>query len=317
MAALAPYDIAWIEEPTNPDDVLGHAAIARRIAPIPVASGEHMANRVMAKQFLQAGALSVLQLDATRVAGVNENIAMLLLAAKFGVRVCPHAGGVGLCEIVQHLSMFDFVAVSGTTDGRMIEFVDHLHEHFVTPVVIDRGRYRAPLAPGSGAEMLLQSIEDHRHARPDRRVDLGLGGADIGNHRVAMDDADARSLLEAAWAGGVRLFDTAPHYGLGLSERRLGEFLGGRERTGYRVSTKVGRRLVARTGPDGALDDEGFRVPAAWRRVWDFSETGIRSTLEASLTRLGLDRWTSPTCTIPSAGTSRGVCPRGSRPCTA
>ena len=127
-------------------------------------------------------------------------------------------------------------------------------------------------------------------SRPDRRVDLGLGGADIGNHRVAMDDADARSLLEAAWAGGVRLFDTAPHYGLGLSERRLGEFLGGRERTGYRVSTKVGRRLVARTGPDGALDDEGFCVPAAWRRVWDFSETGIRSTLEASLTRLGLDR---------------------------
>ncbi len=163
MAALAPYDVAWIEEPTNPDDVLGHAAIARRIAPIPVASGEHMANRVMAKQFLQAGALSVLQLDATRVAGVNENIAMLLLAAKFGVRVCPHAGGVGLCEIVQHLSMFDFVSVSGTTDGRMIEFVDHLHEHFVTPVVIDRGRYRAPLAPGSGAEILLQSIEDHRH----------------------------------------------------------------------------------------------------------------------------------------------------------
>ncbi|GHJ59736.1 l-fuconate dehydratase [Nocardioides sp. OK12] len=163
MAALAAYDVAWIEEPTNPDDVLGHATIARGVAPIPVATGEHMANRVMAKQFLQAGALSVLQLDATRVAGVNENIAMLLLAAKFGVRVCPHAGGVGLCEIVQHLSMFDYVAVSGTTDGRMIEFVDHLHEHFVTPVVIEQGRYRAPLAPGTGAEMLLQSIVDHRH----------------------------------------------------------------------------------------------------------------------------------------------------------
>ena len=108
------FDLAWIEEPTSPDDVLGHAAIARGIAPIPVATGEHMANRVMFKQFLQADALQVLQIDATRVAGVNENVAILLLAAKFGVPVCPHAGGVGLCEAVQHLAMFDFVAVSGT-----------------------------------------------------------------------------------------------------------------------------------------------------------------------------------------------------------
>ncbi|WP_109508226.1 enolase C-terminal domain-like protein [Nocardioides speluncae] len=163
MAALAPFDVAWIEEPTNPDDILAHAAIARAVAPIPVATGEHMANRVMAKQFLQADALTVLQMDATRVAGVNENIAILLLAAKFGVRVCPHAGGVGLCEAVQHLSMFDFVAVSGTTDGRMIEYVDHLHEHFVTPVRIDAGSYLAPTAPGSGAEMLAASIDEYRH----------------------------------------------------------------------------------------------------------------------------------------------------------
>jgi len=163
MRVLAPYDVAWIEEPTNPDDILGHAAIARGVAPIPVATGEHMANRVMAKQFLASGAIQVLQLDATRVAGVNENIAMLLLAAKFGVRVCPHAGGVGLCEVVQHLAMFDYVAVSGSTDGRMIEFVDHLHEHFVTPVVIENGNYRAPLDSGSGAEMLADSIADYRH----------------------------------------------------------------------------------------------------------------------------------------------------------
>jgi L-fuconate dehydratase len=161
VAALKPYDIAWIEEPTNPDDVLGHAAIARGVAPIPVATGEHMANRVMAKQFLQAGALQVLQIDATRVAGVNENVAMILLAAKFGVPVCPHAGGVGLCEAVQHLSMFDFVAVSGTTQGRVIEFVDHLHEHFVTPVEIRDGRYVAPTAPGAGTEMLAQSLTRH------------------------------------------------------------------------------------------------------------------------------------------------------------
>ena len=163
MKALAPFDVAWIEEPTSPDDVLGHAAIARGVSPIPVASGEHIANRVMFKQFLQADALEVLQLDASRVAGVNENVAILLLAAKFGVRVCPHAGGVGLCEAVQHLSMFDYVAVSGTTDGRMIEFVDHLHEHFVTPVDVRRGHYAAPTALGSGAEMLAESVDDYRY----------------------------------------------------------------------------------------------------------------------------------------------------------
>jgi L-fuconate dehydratase len=161
--ALAPFDLAWIEEPTCPDDILAHAAIARAIAPIPVATGEHMANRVIAKQLLQAEAVEVLQLDATRVAGVNENIAILLLAAKFGVRVCPHAGGVGLCETVQHLAMFDFVAVSGTFQDRMIEYVDHLHEHFQTPVVVTDGRYQAPLAPGSGAEMLDASIRTFRH----------------------------------------------------------------------------------------------------------------------------------------------------------
>jgi L-fuconate dehydratase len=163
IEALAPYDLAWVEEPTSPDDVLGHAAIAKAIAPIPVATGEHAANRVMFKQFLQAGALSVLQLDATRVAGVNENIAILLLAAKFGVRVCPHAGGVGLCEAVQHLAMFDYLAVSGTQDGRMIEFVDHLHEHFVTPVDVREGRYFPPATPGAGTQMLAPSIEEYGH----------------------------------------------------------------------------------------------------------------------------------------------------------
>lgn len=161
IRALAHFDLAWVEEPTNPDDVLAHAAISAAVAPIPIATGEHGANRVMFKQFLQANALQVLQIDATRVAGVNENIAIILLAAKFGVPVCPHAGGVGLCEVVQHLAMFDFVAVSGTSDGRMIEFVDHLHEHFVDPVVIDGGRYRAPRLAGSGAQMHDTSISDH------------------------------------------------------------------------------------------------------------------------------------------------------------
>jgi len=164
IARLAEFDVAWIEEPTSPDDILAHAAIARGVAPIPVATGEHMANRVMFKQFLQADALQVLQIDATRVGGVNENIAILLLAAKFGVPVCPHAGGVGLCEAVQHLSMFDFVAVSGTTEKRVIEYVDHLHEHFVTPVVLRRGAYRAPTAPGAGTEM--QSASRAEYAFP-------------------------------------------------------------------------------------------------------------------------------------------------------
>jgi L-fuconate dehydratase len=164
IGALAPFDLAWVEEPTNPDDILAHAVIAAAIAPTPVATGEHGANRVMFKQFLQADALQVLQVDATRVAGVNENIAILLLAAKFGVPVCPHAGGVGLCEIVQHLAMFDFVAVTGTTESRMIEFVDHLHEHFVEPAVVERGRYRAPRLPGSGAEMLASSVREFEFA---------------------------------------------------------------------------------------------------------------------------------------------------------
>ena len=167
MSQLAEFDVAWIEEPTSPDDILGHAAIARAVAPIPVATGEHMANRIMFKQFLQADALQVLQIDATRVGGVNENITILLLAAQFGVRVCPHAGGVGLCEAVQHLSMFDFVAVSATKEGRVIEFVDHLHEHFLTPVVVDRGAYQAPTAPGAGTEMLAASRDEYSFAADD------------------------------------------------------------------------------------------------------------------------------------------------------
>jgi L-fuconate dehydratase len=165
IAALAPYDPWWVEEPTSPDDVLGHAEIARRIAPIPVATGEHVQNRVVFKQLLQLGAISFLQLDAARVAGVNENVAILLLAAKFKVPVCPHAGGVGLCELVQHLSMFDYVAVSGSMDNRVIEYVDHLHEHFADPVQIRAGRYLAPTAPGFSSTMRPESRA--RFAFPD------------------------------------------------------------------------------------------------------------------------------------------------------
>jgi L-fuconate dehydratase len=160
---LAEFDLAWVEEPTLPDDVLGHAEIARGIAPVPVATGEMMGSRVMFRQFLQAEALSVMQIDATRVAGVNENVTNLLLAAKFGVRVCPHAGGVGLCEAVQHLSMFDYIAVTGTLEDRMIEYVDHLHEHFVVPTDVRLGRYWPPSAPGAGTEMLAESIDAYTY----------------------------------------------------------------------------------------------------------------------------------------------------------
>ncbi|HEV8374563.1 MAG TPA: enolase C-terminal domain-like protein, partial [Actinomycetota bacterium] len=148
MAELARFDPWWIEEPTSPDDVLGHAAIARAVAPVRVVTGEHVQNRVVFKQLLQAGAVAACQVDACRLAGVNEVVAVLLLAAKFGVPVCPHAGGVGLCELVVHLSAFDYIAVSGSLDERMIEYVDHLHEQFVEPVRVVGGRYLLPRSPG-------------------------------------------------------------------------------------------------------------------------------------------------------------------------
>ncbi len=162
VRALEPYDLTWVEEPTSPDDILGHAAIARGIAPIRVATGEHAANRVIFKQLLQARAAQVIQIDATRVAGVNENIAILLLAARFGVPVCPHGGGVGLCQAVRHLSFFDYVAVSGSMDERVIEYVDHLHEHFVEPLGFADARYLAPTMPGASTEMKAASLERYR-----------------------------------------------------------------------------------------------------------------------------------------------------------
>src|SRR4051812_27004459 len=161
ITALDPYDPWWVEEPTSPDDVLGHAAIRRAVSPVRIATGEHVQNRVIFKQLMQAEAIDVVQIDAARVAGVNENLAILLLAAKFGLPVCPHAGGVGLCELVQHLAMFDFVAVSGELEHRVIEYVDHLHEHFVDPVVVSAARYQAPTAPGFSAEMTRDAIAAH------------------------------------------------------------------------------------------------------------------------------------------------------------
>jgi L-fuconate dehydratase len=158
MRALAEVDPWWIEEPTSPDDILGHRRIRESIRPIGVATGEHVHNRVMFKQLMQAEAIDFCQIDSCRLGGVNEVLAVLLLAAKFRVPVCPHAGGVGLCEYVQHLALFDYIAVSGSLEGRTCEFVDHLHEHFVHPVRVERGCYLAPQAPGYSAEIKPDSL---------------------------------------------------------------------------------------------------------------------------------------------------------------
>lgn len=155
LGELKPY---WMEEPTSPDDILGHARIRNEVAPIRVATGEHCHNAVMFKQLLQAKAIDVCQIDSCRVAGINENLAILLMAAKFGVPICPHAGGVGLCEYVQHLSIFDYLSVSCSLEDRIIEYVDHLHEHFRDPVVIQNGHYMMPTRPGYSGEVLAESL---------------------------------------------------------------------------------------------------------------------------------------------------------------
>lgn len=162
MGELVQFKPLWIEEPTSPDDVLGHARIARALAPhgVGVATGEHCQNRVMFKQFLTSGGLQFCQVDACRLGGVNEVLAVLLLAAKYGVPVCPHAGGVGLCELVQHISIADYVCVSGSMEGRLIEYVNHLHEHFVDPVHVIDGRYRVPLSPGYSSTLRREVIEE-------------------------------------------------------------------------------------------------------------------------------------------------------------
>ncbi len=163
MKELAAFKPWWIEEPTSPDDVLGHAAIAKALKPlgIGVATGEHCQNRVMFKQLLMADAISFCQIDSCRLGGVNEILSVYLMAAKFGIPVCPHAGGVGLCEYVQHLSMWDYVSVTATTENRVVEYVDHLHEHFLDPCVVKNSHYMPPTRPGYSIEMKPKSIADH------------------------------------------------------------------------------------------------------------------------------------------------------------
>ena len=159
MKQLAQFNPWWIEEPTSPDDILGHLKIAKAVSPIKVATGEHCQNRVMFKQFLETGAMDICQIDSCRVGGVNEIISIMLMAAKFNIPVCPHAGGVGLCEYVQHLSMIDYISISGSLENRITEYVDHLHEHFKYPVIIKNGNYMPPLAAGYSITMKKSSID--------------------------------------------------------------------------------------------------------------------------------------------------------------
>lgn len=165
MKRLAQFDPWWIEEPTSPDDVLGHATIAKAIHPIGVATGEHCQNRVIFKQLLQAGAIKFCQIDSCRLGGVNEILAVYLMAAKFGIPVCPHAGGVGLCEHVQHLSIFDYICVSASLENRVLEFVDHLHEHFLDPVTMRNGHYMPPQKPGYSIEMYPASLDEFEYGK--------------------------------------------------------------------------------------------------------------------------------------------------------
>ena len=168
MRRLAEFKPWFIEEPTSPDDILGHAAIRKALKPIGVATGEHCHNRVMFKQLFQAEAIDVCQIDSCRLGGVNEILAVLLMAAKYGIPVWPHAGGVGLCEYVQHLSLFDYIAVSASLEGRLTEYADHLHEHFIDPVHMQGGRYMPPGRPGYSIEMWPESLD--AHAYPDGSV---------------------------------------------------------------------------------------------------------------------------------------------------
>jgi L-fuconate dehydratase len=168
MRELAAFDPWWIEEPTSPDDVLGHARIRKAIAPVRVATGEHVQNRIVFKQLMQAEAIDFCQLDACRLGGVNEVLAVLFMAAKFGIPVCPHAGGIGLGECVQHFAFFDYIAVSASLEDRAVEYVDHLHEHFLSPVVVADGSYSVPTAPGYCVAMHEDSLA--RYAFPDGAV---------------------------------------------------------------------------------------------------------------------------------------------------
>ena len=205
MQHLAAFDPLWIEEPTSPDDILGHASIARAIEPVRVATGEHVQNRIIFKQLFQTKAIGICQADACRVGGVNEVLAILLMATRFGIPVCPHAGGVGLCEYVQHISLFDYIAISGSLENRMIEYTPHLHEHFVHPAIVKGGRYMPPDAPGYSVTMYPASIAAYSYPGGSAWAGERSVGADVSHPRrvgqaigLKPDQIEAYERLHAA-----------------------------------------------------------------------------------------------------------------------
>ena len=205
MQHLAAFDPLWIEEPTSPDDILGHVSIARAIEPVRVATGEHVQNRIIFKQLFQTKAIGICQADACRVGGVNEVLAILLMATRFGIPVCPHAGGVGLCEYVQHISLFDYIAISGSLENRMIEYTPHLHEHFVHPAVVKGGRYIPPDAPGYSVTMYPASITAYSYPGGSAWAGERSVGADVSHPRrvgqaigLKPDQIEAYERLHAA-----------------------------------------------------------------------------------------------------------------------
>ena len=329
MRHLEPFGLRWIEEPTSPDDVLGHAAIRRAVAPVGVATGEHAMNRVVFKQLLQAEAIDYCQIDACRLGGVNEVIAVLLLAAKFDVPVCPHAGGLALCEYVQHLSIVDYVCVSGSLDDRTTEFADHLHEHFrasrararrplpgargtgvlrgpAPGVATTRSRIRAARSGGDAPDRAARSARRRGHAAS------GWAARPLGNMFTALDEDVADATVAAAWDAGIRCFDTAPFYGHGLAEERLGRVLRGHPRDEFVLSSKVGRLL----DPDADFDPGIFRVPRGLAPRFDYSRDGVLRSIDDSLgpprTRPPRRR-ARPRSRRSRAGGARGRVPRAAR----
>ena len=294
MAELAQFDPYWIEEPTSPDDVLGHLAIRRAVHPVRVATGEHVQNRVIFKQLLQAEAIDVVQIDACRVGGVNENLAILLLAAKFGVPVCPHAGGVGLCEMVQHLAMFDFIAVSGTTDDRWIEYVDHLHEHFTDPVVVRGGRYLAPTGPGGGARLLDDSVAEYRFPDGPAWTSTAMSADDFAGLRVLVTGG-ASGIGHAVAAAALRRGATVAVLDLDPAGAPAGAVAIRADVTDdASVAAAVEQAATTMGGIDVLVNNAGIGAQGTieansldeWRHVFDVNVLGIVRVMRSALAHL-------------------------------
>jgi hypothetical protein len=288
MGHLTAFDLRWIEEPTSPDDILGHAAIRRAVAPVGVATGEHAANRVIFKQLLQAGAIDYCQIDACRLGGVNEVLAVLLLAARFGVPVCPHAGGLGLCEYVQHLSIIDYVCVSGSLEDRTTEYADHLHEHFVHPARIRDGRYVVPTAPG-------YSIDLHPSAYAELATPtVPCGGLTVARRPCRPPASPERRPLVVARGCHLEFRRATGPIGVRALARKLDRLVVGRQRAlPRRRPAGAGRPQGSRRAEAGAARG----VPGRCRRGRAVPRRGV----VRQITQLATPPPASTSCTSPVA----------------